>query len=116
MTNVNLKVKAGKDKEGKEYFEGTLSLTGVKPTKLTKGDGCTHFANKAGLLNAARNWAKKLNLELVTEEAKTEVKKAAKKSNSKKARKQDAPAAPTASTSCSESGCSPTWLCDSASK
>lgn len=75
MNTLNLKINA-KKRDGQEYFEGTVSLPGLKATKLMRSDGTTEFASRANVSSAARNVAKKLNLEVATDQP---VKKAAKK-------------------------------------
>ena len=42
-------------------FEGTVSISGLKPTKLSrKVDGATNFPTKSSIGGAARNLAKSL--------------------------------------------------------
>jgi len=54
-----LSVRITSSKEG--GFEGTVSITGLRPTKLArKIDGKTNFPTKASVSGAARNLAKSL--------------------------------------------------------
>lgn len=47
--------------EPENYFEGTVTIAGLKPTKLArKSDGSTQFPTKAAVSGAARNLAKSL--------------------------------------------------------
>ena len=61
MANT-LSVKVSPRKEGQdEWYEGTVSITGVKPTKLCrKSDGSTKFATRSSITGAARNLAQSL--------------------------------------------------------
>lgn len=44
-----------------DYYEGTVSIAGLKPTKLArKSDGSTQFPTKSAVSGAARNLAKSL--------------------------------------------------------
>lgn len=43
------------------YYEGTVSIVGLKPTKLARrSDGSTQFPTKSAVSGAARNLAKSL--------------------------------------------------------
>lgn len=61
MSNtLSVKVSTRKDESG-EWYEGTVSITGLKPTKLArKSDGSTKFTSKSAVSGAARNLAKSL--------------------------------------------------------
>lgn len=61
MANT-LQVKVSSRREGQnEWYEGTVSISGVKPTKLCrKSDGSTRFATRSSLTGAARNLAQSL--------------------------------------------------------
>ncbi len=77
MSNTaNLKVS-----ESLGSYEGTLSITGLRPTKLVKSDGKTSYATRSAVTQAAQAVARKLNLTVVTATQATS-KVAAKKSNS----------------------------------
>jgi hypothetical protein len=88
------KILTKKDKNGVEYHEGVITLPGLKPTKLVKADGTSQFTTRATVGNAARNVAKRLNLEAQVEEGKTPVKKAAKKATTKRSKEQPAVTTP----------------------
>lgn len=59
-----------------EGFVGTVSLPGLKPTKLARKDGETVFGTRGALNTVARSVAKRLALEVQYEEP---VKKVARK-------------------------------------
>jgi len=93
MSNT-LSVKLAARKSGEaSWYEGTVSIVGLKPTKLARrSDGSTQFPTKSAVSGAARNLAKSLGFEDVDlsdgsvaapKVAKT-VKSAAKKSAAKK--------------------------------
>lgn len=69
-------------------FEGTVSLQGLKNTKLTRKDGTTVFSTKSALSASVRSLAKRTGLDFETvaptTTATTATKKAAKKSSTKK--------------------------------
>ncbi len=79
-STMKYKVTSRKNKEGAEYFEGTVALNGLKPTKLQKSDGCTQFSTKSAVGAAARSVAKRLGVEAQIEETAAPARKAAKKS------------------------------------
>lgn len=55
VTVTNRKTSTG------EFYEGTVSIEGLKPTKLARrSDGSTMFPTKSALSGAARNLAKSL--------------------------------------------------------
>ena len=69
-----------------ETWEGTVSLPGLKPSKLVKkSDNTTGFTTRSGLTGAARNLAKSLGYEDVefSDSTATKAKVAAKKKASK---------------------------------
>lgn len=71
------------------FYEGTVSISGLKPTKLSrKSDGSTQFPTKSALSGAARNLAKSLGFANVdiTDAAAATNKVAAKKSATPKAK------------------------------
>jgi len=84
MSNA-LEVKVTSRKSGsEEWWEGTISLEGVKPTKLArKSDGSTHFTSRSAVQGAARRFADRYGYSDVDfgEAEKPALKKAAKKSN-----------------------------------
>lgn len=59
-------------------FEGTVSVPGLRPTKLAQKDGATTFTNRGTLVSAAKRLATRLSATL--EVAQPALKKAAKKS------------------------------------
>lgn len=61
MSNT-LSVRLSSHKTGEEsWFEGTVSIVGLKPTKLARrSDGNTRFPTKSAVSGAARNLAKSL--------------------------------------------------------
>lgn len=61
MSNtLSVKVATRKDESG-EWYEGTVSIVGLKPTKLArKSDGSTKFTSRSAVSGAARNLAKAL--------------------------------------------------------
>lgn len=92
MSNtLSVRVASRKSDTG-DYFEGTVSIAGLKPTKLARrSDGSTQFPTKSAVSGAARNLAKALGFTDVdvsdssktaaTPAAATTLKKAAKKSS-----------------------------------
>lgn len=58
----NLQVTIASRREGdSEWYEGTVSISGLKPTKLArKSDGSTRFTSRSAVTGAARNLAKSL--------------------------------------------------------
>ena len=87
MSNtLSVKVASRKSETG-EWYEGTVSIAGLKPTKLARrSDGSTQFPTKSAVSGAARNLAKSLGFTDVdvNDSSKTALKKAAKKSSVKK--------------------------------
>lgn len=61
MSNtLSVRVASRKSDAG-DYYEGTVSITGLKPTKLARrSDGSTQFPTKSAVSGAARNLAKSL--------------------------------------------------------
>jgi hypothetical protein len=61
MSNT-LSVRLSSRKSGDQnWYEGTVSITGLKPTKLARrSDGSTQFPTKSAVSGAARNLAKSL--------------------------------------------------------
>lgn len=84
MANLEVKVteKKAKTEGEKPAWEGTVSVPGLKPTKLTRKDGSTLFSTKATVSSAAKRLATSLGFDGV--ETATPAKKAAKKSATKK--------------------------------
>jgi len=102
MSNtLSVRVASRKSDAG-DYYEGTVSIAGLKPTKLARrSDGSTQFPTKSAVSGAARNLAKSLGFTDVdvSDSSKTAtpatatLKKAAKKSAaSKKVTSVKAPA------------------------
>jgi hypothetical protein len=93
-----LPVKVTSRKSGdEEWYEATVSVPGLKPTKLArKSDGNTHFSSRSAVTGAAKNLAKSLGFEDVDygEATAAPAKKAAKKATKKAA----APATPASTT------------------
>jgi hypothetical protein len=88
MSNtLSVRVASHKTETG-EWYEGTVSIAGLKPTKLARrSDGSTQFPTKSAVSGAARNLAKSLGFTDVdvNDTSKTTLKKAAKKSAKKTA-------------------------------
>ena len=88
MSNtLSVRVASRKSETG-EWYEGTVSIAGLKPTKLARrSDGSTQFPTKSAVSGAARNLAKSLGFTDVDvndgSKAATTLKKAAKKSSTK---------------------------------
>lgn len=89
-TNANtLSVRvASRKTDNNVFYEGTVSIQGLKPTKLArKSDGSTQFPTKSAVSGAARNLAKSLGFTDVDVKdtsvpaVKPSMKKAAKKSS-----------------------------------
>jgi hypothetical protein len=78
MSNLSVKV-SQRTKAGKTFFEGTVSIPGVRPTKLAKRDQTTQFSNRSGVLTAARNFAKKFGFSGVDTGEGSQTQRAAKK-------------------------------------
>jgi hypothetical protein len=82
MSNaLEVKVTSRKS-DGEEWWEGTVSLEGTKPTKLArKSDGSTRFTSRSAVQGAARRFADRYGYSDVDFGAeKPALKKAAKKS------------------------------------
>lgn len=61
-TTNELQVKVSERQEGTQtWYEGTVSICGLKPTKLArKSDGSTKFATRSSVTGAARTLATSL--------------------------------------------------------
>jgi len=101
MSNtLSVRVASRKSDAG-DYYEGTVSIAGLKPTKLARrSDGSTQFPTKSAVSGAARNLAKSLGFTDVdvSDTSKTPtaaLKKAAKKSSSTKTKNTTATTTPT---------------------
>lgn len=111
--SASLKVKVSEKKsDSGSSYEGTVSISGLKPTKLQKSDGSTSYPTKSAAMSSVRSLAKRLNCTVVDESVPA-LKKAAKKSTKAPAK-----------TSCRSTGCdsgcnadsrviSPPWLATS---
>lgn len=93
MSNT-LSVKLASRKSGEaSWYEGTVSIAGLKPTKLARrSDGSTQFPTKSAVSGAARNLAKSLGFSDVDLADSAAAPKAAKKSATKTASKKSATA------------------------
>lgn len=56
-----------------EGFEGTIYVSGMKPTKLVKKDETSTYANRSGVTSAAKALAERFGMDLEVED--TSVKK-----------------------------------------
>lgn len=53
---------ASRNTDGEDYCEGTVTIPGLKPTKIIKkSDGSSRFPNRGVLMSAARSLATSLN-------------------------------------------------------
>jgi hypothetical protein len=67
-----------REKDGSQWFEATVSIEGLRPTKLArKSDGSTKFTTRSSVTSAAKRLATTLGFQGV--ETETPAKKAAKK-------------------------------------
>ena len=86
--NLTARIRCRKDSAtNQEYYEATVTVDRLNPTKFTKTDRSTQFPNRSSLVTSLRTWAKShgyadVDLGETTEAAKT-TKKAAKKSATK---------------------------------
>jgi hypothetical protein len=84
MSNVlSVTVTNRKNSDG-EFYEGTVSIEGLKPTKLARrSDGSTMFPTKSAVSGAARNLAKSLGFSdvMVSDSNKSAVKKPSKQAS-----------------------------------
>jgi hypothetical protein len=101
MSNtLKVKVKSRTAPTGQETWEGTVTVPGLRPSKLVrKADGKTEFSSRSAVNQAAKNLAKSLGYEI--EMNAPNAKKAAKKSVKKAASKNT-------TTDCSGGTCN-TW-------
>lgn len=85
--SMKLKVSSRKNKDGSEYFEGTVTLpvSNLSPARVQKSDGTTKFCTRSALVQAAKSAAKKLGCEVADAQP---VKQAAKKTATKTATKK----------------------------
>lgn len=91
-TKKDLQVRVTTRQSGsKQWYEGVVSIQGLKPTLLAKTDGTTQFTTRSSITGVARNLAKTLGYAGVVEpQTKTSTKKvAAKKSSTKKTAKKN---------------------------
>jgi hypothetical protein len=65
MNKTILKCRVRKSNGG---FEGTVSVPGLKPSKLTKKDESTVYANKSGIASAAKALADRFSMTLELED------------------------------------------------
>jgi len=73
-----------KTQNGTEGYEGVIDMPGLANAKLARKDGSTFFANRATMNTAARNLAKRLDLETKFTEPASAVRKAAKPASTRK--------------------------------
>ena len=57
--NISVAVKS-RTTGGKSYYEGTVSINGLQPTKLVKADGCSHYSTSRAVEQAAERLATRL--------------------------------------------------------
>lgn len=79
MSTQVLKCRVRKHGDG---FEGTVFVSGLKPSKLTKKDESTVYANRSGVASAAKALAERFGLTLEVEDT-TSTSSKAKKTKSK---------------------------------
>jgi hypothetical protein len=65
-SNSTLKCRVRKNGEG---YEGTVFMSGLKPTKLVKKDETSIYTNKSGVTSAAKAMANRLGLTLEVEDS-----------------------------------------------
>ncbi len=76
--SISITVKSRTSK-GETFYEGTATLAGLRPAKLAKTDGCTHFATARAARSAGERLGARLNMP-VSFEGQATVRQAAKKS------------------------------------
>jgi hypothetical protein len=59
MNSMQVKVTSGNNFAGK-YWEGMVTLNGLRPTKLQKINGCTRFNARSAATQAANALARRL--------------------------------------------------------
>ena len=102
MSNtLTVRLASRKTAEG-EYYEATVDICGVRPTKLVrKADNTTRFPTKSSAQGAVRNFAKTYNFTSVNiidpQSASTQTKKAAKKSTKPASKQTTTASKPTCS-------------------
>lgn len=80
MSNTLSVTVSSRKSDAGDYYEGTVSIVGLKPTKLARrSDGSTQFPTKSAVSGAARNLAKSLGFAAVDVSDATAVKKVAAK-------------------------------------
>ncbi len=81
MSSLQLKITSS-SKDGAETFQGTVTIPGLKPTKIArKSDGCSWFNTSSAVRTCARSLATSLGFASV--DVNVPAKKAAKKSAKK---------------------------------
>ena len=75
--NLGLSIKQKKTATGVTW-EGTVSIQGMKPTKLVRSTGQSEFSSRATLMTSARSLAKRLGFGLVETNSKVKAKKTSK--------------------------------------
>jgi hypothetical protein len=81
---ISVSVKS-RTSNGQTHYEGTATIAGLKPSKLSKSDGNTQFTTAGSVRSAAQRLGDRLGLTVSFEE-KAQVKQAAKKSVRTKAK------------------------------
>jgi hypothetical protein len=86
MSELSVVVKE-KSKDRSQWFEATVSIEGLRPTKLArKSDGCTKFTTRSAVSGAARRLAVSLGYDGVAQP--TTVTKTTKRKTTRKAAKK----------------------------
>ena len=100
MKNKRLEVKVSSRKtNGSEFWEGTVSIPGTKPTKLVRAaSGTSMFSTRSAVISSANSLAKKLGYTGSTASAQA-AKKTAKKATKSVKRARATPSTATSSTS-----------------
>jgi hypothetical protein len=79
MSKLSVRVTSRSTSDGQSYFEGTVTIPGLKAAKLVKQDGCTQYSTASAVRSAAERVATRLGM--TTEyETPAPAKAAAKKS------------------------------------
>jgi hypothetical protein len=96
-TTMAVRVASRKTESG-QYFEGTVSIAGLKPTKLARrSDGSTQFSTRAAVTTAAKALAKSIGYSDVSVEDSSKPAKASESGASKVAAKKSSVAKTTVS-------------------
>lgn len=79
--SLNLRV-TSKTVGDETYFEGTVSIPNLRPTKVMRSDGTTLFLRRSALTSAARAIARSVGMEPLEVDDRTVSRAAAKRSTS----------------------------------